>query len=229
MPIVDRISPKREIQLGQLIFNSIIKDEKIDSTKSIIVNNFWKEMHFETSYPIKITVVKNKDINAFALPGGNIVIYDSILSTMTSYEELAALLSHEYIHVRNRHSMQSIVSAYSSLIIIELFLGNTNNTIQSIFQNANAFVSLKYSRNLEKEADNQGMELMYSHQIAPIGMHELFKKLEDSDSDSNNIPEFLNNHPIIKDRLSYSKKYASTHTVKENNKALIELFSSIKN
>ena len=203
IPIVNSISKEREIQFGNMLSNTILNDEKIDSNKSILVNNFWQEMNYQTSYPVKITVLKNNEINAFALPGGNIFIYDSILATMKNYEELAALLSHEYVHIKNRHSLKSIVSAYSSMILIQLSLGNTNSTITSIFQNANTFTSLKYSRKLEKEADEQGMQLMYEHQIAPIGMYQLFKKLEESEKANGvgNIPEFLNNHPIIKDRL----------------------------
>ncbi len=230
MPIVNSISKLREIQLGNILYKSILSDKTIDSNKTILVNNFWKEMHYSSIYPVKITVIKNDEINAFALPGGNIFIYDSILATMKNYNELAALLSHEYVHIKNRHSLKSIVSAYSSMILIQLSLGNTNSTITSIFQNANTFTSLKYSRKLEKEADEQGMQLMYEHQIAPIGMYQLFKKLEESEKVNGvgNIPEFLNNHPIIKDRLLYSKQYANKYKTTAENKILEELFISIK-
>jgi len=229
-PIVSQISPEHEIQLGNTLYKSIMEDEVVDSSKTVLLNKFWKSMNYKTNYPVKITVTESEEVNAFALPGGNIVIYDSILGTMRTAEELAALLSHEYVHVQNRHSLQSMVSAYSGIILIQLIMGNMNANLNAVFQNAHTFAFLKYSRKLEKEADEKGMQLMFEHKIEPIGMYQLFKKLEESEKENKfgDMPEFLNNHPVIRNRLSYSKKYANSHQTNEKDQTLEELFILIK-
>lgn len=228
--IVNQISMTHEIQLGSTVYKSMLADETIDSKKTILVNEYWKEMNYSSPYPVKITVIENDDINAFALPGGNIVIFDSILKTMKHHEQLAALLSHEFIHIKNRHSLNSLVSAYAGVLFIELLFGNSSSTFNSIFQNAHTFSTLKYSRKLEEEADLEGMSLMYNNRIAPIGMYQLFQTLYKSEKEYgiDKIPEFLTNHPIIKNRLSYSKLYAEKHSVQEKNEVLEKIFIEIK-
>lgn len=229
-PIVNRIPPSYEIELGNAVYASIIAEEVIDSQRTAQLNRFWEAMGYDTEYPVEITVVRNDMVNAFALPGGHIVIFDSILNLMQNSDQLAALLSHEYIHVKQRHSMFSLVSAYSSLILLQLFSGNMNTTAAAILQNASAFKTLKYSRGLEKEADELGMQLMYDHRIDPEGMPQLFDaldKLERSGS-LGHIPEYLNSHPVLKNRVAYGKQYSRKHVISGQNAELEAIFREIK-
>ncbi len=99
---------------------------------------------------------------------------------MNSPEEFVALLSHEATHVNKRHSLKSIFSSMgSSIIITVLTQGNSG----IFLQNADMLGRLKYSRNLEQDADNIGMNLMLANHINPIGMRDLMQNLEKANDD----------------------------------------------
>ncbi len=109
---------------------------------------------------IRITVVNDNTVNAFALPGGRIVVYSALLKEIGSYPELAALLSHEFTHVNNRHSTKSIFRNLGSKVFLGLLFGKFGSVTAVLVDHADNLKSLKYSRKLEKEADIEGLAII---------------------------------------------------------------------
>ena len=87
------------------MYQSMMQGETIDKERTKLLQEFARSMQLSNNYPIKLTVVKNKEVNAYAIPGGNIVVYSGILKAMRSPDELAALLGHETAHINERHSL----------------------------------------------------------------------------------------------------------------------------
>lgn len=210
---------------GFLLKNVIFKDK--DSIASINLNLFAKELALNNTKPLKFSVINAKEINAFALPDGNIVVYSGILDEMKSYDELVALLGHEVSHVNNRHSMKAICRNLSGYIFISVILGDANGVMAVIGDNANNLQSLSFSRDFERQADEDGFGILKSNKINPKGMSTLFSRLKDHSLGI--VPEFLSTHPLTEERIRFVEKMIKENPYSyDDNPRLQSLFNKIK-
>ena len=210
---------------GFLLQHVVFKDK--DSIASVNLNLFAKELKLNNTKPLKFSVINSKEINAFALPDGNIVVYSEILDEMKSYDELAALLGHEVSHINNRHSMKAICRNLSGYLFISVILGDANGVMAVIGDNANNLQSLSFSRDFERQADEDGFEILKSNKINPKGMSSLFSRLKDQSLGI--IPEFLSTHPLTEERIKFVDKMIKENPYSyEGNSRLQSLFNKIK-
>ncbi len=224
--LASKVSVKTEQQLGDAVYDAMGLASLEDKEASLKLNDFFSAMEVPTAYNIRITVVKDNTVNAFALPGGRIVVYSALLKEVDSYPELAALLSHEFTHVNNKHSTKSIFRRLGSKIFIGLLLGNFGAVTSVLVDHADDLKSLKYSRRLEKEADTDGLEILIQRKIDPKGFTDLFKHLKAA-APSNTLPEFLVSHPDVDKRINYITE-AGKGAVVEENEQLKAIFEKIK-
>lgn len=200
----------------------------IDSSKTKLLNTFAKQLNLKNTKNLKFTVVKSDEVNAFALPDGNIVVFTGIIKELKNYDELAGLLGHEASHVNNRHSMKMLCRSLSGYLFVSLILGDANGVMAVIGDNVNSLQSLSFSREFEHQADSDGFDVLVANQINPKGMSNLFKRLKAQNS-SISIPEFLSSHPVTEDRITYIDQRIKTNTFqfRENIKLKL-LFQKIK-
>lgn len=213
--MASRVSPKTEKQLGDAVYNALGLPGQEDTAKSFILNEFFQQMDVPSVYTITITVVNNNTVNAFALPGGRIVVYSALLKEITSYPELAALLSHEFTHINNKHSTKSIFRRLGSKVFLGLLFGRFGTVTSVIVDHADNLKSLKYSRKLEKEADIDGLSILAKRGIDPKGFTDLFTHLKMS-APSDGLPEILGSHPDVDKRISYLEEASKEVVVKED-------------
>lgn len=224
--LASRVSVKTEEQFGEAVYGGMGLEAMEDTAASFAVNHFFASMDIRTAYNIRISVVRGEVVNAFALPGGRIVVYDALLEEMETYPELAALLAHEFTHVNNKHSTKSVFRKLGSKIFIGLLFGNFGNVSSVLVDHADNLKSLKYSRRLEKEADVDGLELLMERKIDPKGFANLFRHLKESAPESS-IPEFLGSHPDVEKRIAYIREESAKASVEENER-LKTIFEDIK-
>jgi predicted Zn-dependent protease len=149
-------------------------------------------------YPYTYTLVNEKTINAFALPGGPTFVFTGLLSIVDNEAELAGVLAHETAHVALRHGTHQATSAnliQIPLILASVLAGNSlfgQLTQIGIGVGANS-VLLKFSRESEIEADALGTHLMAQAGYNPIEMAHFFEKLEAHAGPQ--LPQFLSDHP----------------------------------
>jgi beta-barrel assembly-enhancing protease len=198
--MVKMIPIETEIDLGKKMSESMLAGEKIDSEKTALLNEFYKSIKTSSKYPVRVSVVDSKIKNAFAVPGGQIVVYTGLLKEMKDYSELVALLGHEKAHVEERHSLQSMAKSLGLYIVISLIAQDVNGVMAVIIDNASNLQQLSYSRDFEKEADELGLKLIIQNKIDPKGMIALFKRLQ-TDDRSLKTPEFLSTHPDVENRI----------------------------
>ena len=220
------VSIKTEEQFGNAVYDALTLSSQEDKESTIVLNDFFKEMKVATAYNIRITVVNSEVVNAFALPGGNIVVYSALLSELKTYPELAALLSHEFTHVNNKHSTKSISRLMGSRVFLNFLFGKFGSVTSVMIDQADKFKSLTYSRSLEQEADLKGLDIMKERKIDPQGFALLFKHLENS-ATASALPEFLGSHPDIDKRIDYIRD-ASKNTIVEDNTQLKSIFEKLK-
>ena len=223
--LASNVSIKTEKQLGDAVYNGLYLADREDTVHSRLLNEFFQAMEVSTPYPVRISVIEDEIVNAFALPGGRIVVYSALLDEINTYPELAALLSHEFIHINNRHSTKSIFRKLGSKIFLSLLFANIGAVTNVFIEQADNLRSLTYSRKLEKEADMEGLAILVKRGIDPRGFEDLFHDLEKAAV--NNVPEFFASHPDVSNRISYINEASKGATVKENQE-LKAIFEQLK-
>jgi beta-barrel assembly-enhancing protease len=200
--LASKLPIQTEMQLGDKMYEQFTADYSIDQPLTKKANEFWRALHIESDYPVNITVVDEETPNAFALPGGHIVIYSGIIHRMKDYGELVGLLGHEYTHVAGKHTTRMLYRNLSSYFFVSMLLGDASGIIVTIAANANSLKQLGFNRELEHQADVGGYDLMSQRQISPDGMLRLFEVLKKADAGIT-VPRFLSTHPLTDDRINY--------------------------
>ncbi|GGM76706.1 hypothetical protein GCM10010967_05370 [Dyadobacter beijingensis] len=198
--VASRVPVSAEVEMGDTMYENLLHGYDVDSTLTVKVNDFARSIDFKTRYPIRVTVVREKDANAFALPGGNIVVFDGILRKMKTKEELAALLAHEVSHVHYRHSLRNVLRSLGGYLFLSILLNDINGIVTVLADNSNALANLTYSRELETEADQKAMAIFQSEGLNIKGFVDLFTMLKGEHGDMTNL-KLLSTHPLTEDRL----------------------------
>ncbi|MBK6698867.1 MAG: M48 family metallopeptidase [Saprospiraceae bacterium] len=201
-----RRTPKEwEIKMGNTAIQQFLANEREDVKKSYIINQFFDSLEISSSYPIKLYVLNDSIINAFAMPGGHIVVCKGILDRMCSYQELVGLLGHEFAHIEKQHSLKTIYQSVSSYLMISLIFGDLTGIAAIFVEQANNIKNLSYSRSFELEADQEGLRLMLERNINPQGILDLFNILKSTHTDNQLQSSFFSTHPLTEERIQKIK------------------------
>ncbi|PJZ71285.1 peptidase [Leptospira perolatii] len=172
--------------------------------------------HADDPFTYDIVVVQEEVNNAFALPGGNIILFTELLKDMESPEELAGVLAHEMAHVRKRHGIRNEIQFLGNFFFLSLAIGAGFEGVDFI-ENLDTFYEItsaaifkqKFSREFEEEADSVALESLKSARISAKGFLDWFERMQkkyesDSESDSYaaSIPSFLSSHPTTESRMN---------------------------
>jgi predicted Zn-dependent protease len=225
--LASNVSRQTEERFGNAVFDALDLQDEEDKEATELLNEFFKEMNISSDYNIRITAVDGDIVNAFALPGGHIVVYTALIRELKTYPELAALLSHEFTHVNNRHTTRSVFRQLGSGVFLSLLFGRFGNVTTILVEHADKFKSLTYSRSLETEADKGGLAIMKERKIDPEGFVRLFQQLKAS-ATGPVMPEFFESHPDIDKRIAYFRE-ASGNGHSEDNSGLKAIFEQLKN
>ena len=141
-----------------------------------------------------------KGPNAFALPGGIIVMSDELVALATE-EEISAVLAHELGHWQKRHGLQSVLRSSAALLIVSTITGDLSTLTN--FSAALPFTLLQegYSREFESEADAYAVETLQLAGLKPAYLASILDKLGHAHPGSEQIPSYLSTHPSTADRI----------------------------
>jgi predicted Zn-dependent protease len=156
-------------------------------------------------YPFEFHLLAQDQINAFALPGGQVFITEALYSRLKNDGEIAGVLGHEIGHVIERHGSQRM--AKGSLIQgIAGAAGVAGGDMSSgrAAQWAGNIVSMKYGRADELESDRWGVELMMNAGYSPEHLIQVMNVLEETAGGE--TPEFMSTHPRPANRREYIKR-----------------------
>ncbi len=144
-------------------------------------------------------LIEDPEMNAFAIPGGHIVVLTGLLSVAKSDDELASVLAHEIAHITERHAMQRTVEEMGFMMGAKLLLGGHKGFATSIAKISLFMGELKYSRQHELQADQIGLECLARAKMQPQAMIDLMKTF--SKIDRGNI-SFFSTHPATSERIA---------------------------
>ncbi len=160
----------------------------------------------EQPFSYHFAVVRDPNVNAFAVPGGYVYLHAGLLTLAANDDEVAGVLGHEVAHVHAHHlaRQQEATQALSYASLLGALLSVIQPALGAGAMAANAAVQLQYQRQFEQEADFLGSRYMQAAGFAPAGMLDFFQKLDERQRHSvaAEIPAYLQSHPLTQERLT---------------------------
>ena len=215
-PILNLLPESKEIEIGKAYvpyaieeFDGLYPNREVQEYVRSVGMRLVK--HTERKVPYEFYVVNSSQINAFALPGGPVMITRGLLLRLNSEGELASVLGHELGHINARHHARFLEKQFglSLLLNIGALLVADKPYGQALLQFGQigaGLLSLKFSRDQEREADQLGILYTYRAGYAPnsiIGVFEMFKSMERG----GRPPEWLSTHPLPETRMAEARAY----------------------
>ncbi len=168
-------------------------------------------------------LVRDRAVNAFALPGGFVGVHLGLMAMTSTRDELASVLAHEMSHVTQRHiargmtnsKRQSIMSAAAMIVgVIAASRSNRADGANAVVAGGQALAvqgQLNFSRDMEREADRIGFAVLSRAGFAPGGMAAMFEKLDHASrlNDSGGFP-YLRSHPLTTERIGEARSRLGT-------------------
>jgi predicted Zn-dependent protease len=161
-----------------------------------------------TSWKWQFNLQKTKDLNAYCMPGGRIMVYSGLIEQLDlSDAELATVLGHEIAHALREHTRERVSRAYAQQLVLSgaaAVAGVSEATANMANMVAEVTFQLPFSREQESEADDIGLELMARAGYDPNAAITLWNKM--SAAETSGTPKFLSTHPAPKDRIKDIQK-----------------------
>jgi predicted Zn-dependent protease len=233
----DDLSVGNERRLGEQIMRDIRRDPDYldDPVLQEYLQSIWQPLvaaarergdiapEVDQRFALEPFLVRDRTVNAFALPGGYVGVHLGLIAMTTTRDELASVLAHELTHVTQRHIVRGMVNSQrQSLIglagmILGIIAASRSNRVDganAIFTGSQAVAvqgQLNFSRDMEREADRIGFGVLTRAGFAPGGMAAMFEKLDQSSrlNDSGGFP-YLRTHPMNAERIGEARSRMGT-------------------
>lgn len=153
--------------------------------------------------------------NAFALPGGTVVLTDELVKLARSDAELYGVLAHELGHVRQRHSMQGIYRSLGVTLIISVVAGDVGGATTAAAALPAFLINNGYSREMETEADAAGGAYLMRHYGTTIPLQNILSRLSEEDGPDGEEGDLLHSHPGGRKRIAQLRQIEAAWTAKQ--------------
>lgn len=197
------ISREHEAQLGELVLAQARSTTSVteQGRAAQAIKRIGERLVSGPSYRYRWFVADSPELNAFAAPGGIIVVHAGLIRAASSPEELAGVLAHEVAHSELRHGLRALLKSMGlRLIVAALLRGGTEEYLAS---SAAKYTELEFSRDNEREADREAVARLAAARIDARPMLSMFEKLAQSTAQQGNAPpEFLSTHPDLDERIA---------------------------
>ncbi len=216
-----------ERQLGDRIAREIYRDPDYvdDPLLADYVQAIWGPLQaaarargemspeMEERFAWGLLLIRDRSVNAFALPGGYMGVHLGLIAVVTSRDELASVLGHELSHVTQRHisRLTTQQGQQTPWVIAAMVLGalaaskspNMANAVIAGSQAAAVQSSLNFSRDMEREADRIGYNVMTQAGYQPQAFVSMFEKLQQASRlNDNGAYPYLRSHPLTSQRIA---------------------------
>jgi Zn-dependent protease with chaperone function len=209
------IPVEREIALGRTSIKQIERFLTFGDDKPLTCNGIKGQAaldkmtarlsaYVDSPYPLDIKVFNNEMPNAFAVPGGHIVLFDGLIQDANTPEEVAAVLGHEMGHVINRDPTRLTLRSAGSVGILGMVFGDFAGGAVALII-AEQLIAADYSQEAEANADVFAHDLLASAKLPSSPMAVFFEKLHKEFGDEPGLLSHLASHPDLLGRAQAAK------------------------
>lgn len=207
---INKISQKTEEKIGDFYVNIFktssneIDDEFIVNSVDSIVNHICV-----SNYILKkpsVYIIYNEEINAFALPNRNIIIFSGLIKNSDSHQQLAGVIAHEIAHIELNHVMKKLIKELGLSVVLSSTTGNNGNLAK---EGAKILSSTAFDRQMEREADLKAADYLTSANVNPSIFADFLDKLYDNESELINYLQWISTHPNSDDRARVIRNYSN--------------------
>lgn len=216
-------------ELDRLLDKSefVYKDPKLEAYLNEVAQKLFKQNAHDEAPTPRIKVIKHPLLNAFALPHGVIYVHTGMLARMENEAQLAAVLGHELTHFTHRHAVKEMRQAQNKLAFaraLQVMLvfagtafagGQAGSVLGDLTGQVGALWTLAsvrgYSREMETEADTQGLGAMVQAGYDPVEAPKVFEHLQQElDEQKVKEPFFFGTHPRLQERIENYQRLIAT-------------------
>lgn len=160
-------------------------------------------------YRFRVIVADHPAVNAFAAPGGHLVLFRGLLEQSRSPDELAGVLAHEIQHVLKRHATRAILERASTAVAVAAVAGDVSGAAALAIDGAHVLGAMAYRRTHEAEADAEGLRMLLAARIDPAGLIGFFDDRRGA-APGAAVWRYLVSHPSSAERAATLRRLAST-------------------
>lgn len=209
------ISRQREVEIGAVYAKQI--DAELPVVRDAAITNYLQRLGDSLAtiadtrgLTWHFALINWSDVNAFALPGGWVYVTRGLVARADSMEMLAGVLGHEISHVTRRHAVNQAEKAQKANVGVSIacvLTGACEHVLTQIgIEVTGQAVFAKYSRDDEKEADEDGVRLVIRAGISPLGVPRMLQKLLDErKTQPGGVDAWFRSHPYEEERIAYTK------------------------
>jgi predicted Zn-dependent protease len=188
-------------EIGDFLWEAIEKSEDVIYRDSIVspveklVYHLAQENDIDKR-DIKVHIIRKDEINAFAMPGGHLVVYTGLIADCENESELAGVLGHEIAHIKRNHVMKKLVKEIGLSALISMTTGGRGGAVQ---ETIGTLASTGYDRSLESEADRTSVQYLLKADLDPEAFANFMYRMATNDQ----LPDqmyWLSTHPESEER-----------------------------
>lgn len=197
---------EKERELGRVIVEDWMLKEgdmkevhgpEVDSAMAILLGRLLQATG-DLKHPITLRVINEADINAFTLPGGQVLVHSGMVKFCETPEELCAVLAHELGHVQGNHVTARLVKELGLTVLFAVLTGGDAVLTTEVAKTATATY---FDRNQEREADDLAWETLVKANIDPRTIATVFRRMKEEQGDVPGLMKALSTHPDHEERV----------------------------
>jgi beta-barrel assembly-enhancing protease len=207
--LVARIPVQWEQDLGDRLMAEVKQDEMFVEDARMRTNLLQAVAPLLRAVPTngieyKFYLEQSPDPNAFALPGGHVIVTTSLLELADRPEEIAGAVAHEVAHVTLKHGFRKTISSAGPYLLCRLFMRSNSGLLGVLAGGSQMLVHQSFSQEYELEADDTAWQYLVAARIDPRGLPDMLRKLEGEQQRRKltlMAPQALSSHPATDKRL----------------------------
>ena len=208
--LANRVSMETEVNIGEHALAQLEQQHVLtqEGLAAQTISDIGARLTNGSRYEYRWYVSDDGEVNAYALPGGIIVVNAGMIAAAGSAEQLAGVLAHEVQHVEHRHTLQQMIHTAGWAAVLAVVLGDVSAITAIVVHQLG---NLRNSRKLESQADIEGFKTLARAGIPLDGLPVLFRKLEGEQRRLGGEGiALLRSHPATEERIADLEQLAAT-------------------
>ena len=202
-PIARALPTKVDAQLGRAVMGSLLQNGADITTPEFTaaILPLVTRLAGKEAAAYHVHLLQTPVVNAFAAPGGHVVLFCGIIRNFHSPDEFSGVLAHEMAHVRLRHGTETVLQAVGVSLVMRSLLGDATGLSETVRSALPALMRAAYSRQAEQEADDAALASLRAAGLRDDGLSSFFARRSAEEGISDTL-SFLSTHPSSASRAA---------------------------